>query len=243
MVITVLLIILGIALVFVFINRHKDEEKARLAIVVITVVAIILAVGSLFMRNADPEVTYDPTVDDALAQVAAARIAQHAEGRRLVIIAELQQPTMMAQTRLATFQVAVETHGMEVLGVEPARPGEEVEEGVFVITEAGLGVDAIQNALQNHPNVEVLVSLSGMPGEGIVRMQRQLRDVEFYAIDEQPMPGWTVLIDRQFLKGGIVPALDGDWTDFSGSREEIFERRYVFVTRENVEEVRSRVEF
>jgi hypothetical protein len=242
MIITILLILLGIALIVVFANRKKDEDKARLAIMGITLAAVVLAISSLFFRGGTTG-GYDPTLDDALAEVAGNRIAQHAQGRRTVFIAEVQQASLFDQTRLEAMRASFERNQMEILAVEPARPGFVPEEGVFFITEAGLGIDAIENALRNHPDAEVFVSLAGLPSEEAAGMARRLSTVEFYVIDEQPMPGWTAFLEHGIITGAIVPSLEADWSDFSGTREDIFDRRYVFVTRDNLDEVRARVEY
>jgi hypothetical protein len=242
MIITILLILLGIALVVVFINRKKDEEKAKLAIMVITASAVVLAVMSLFFRGGGA-IAYDPTADDSLARVAGIRIAEHAQGRQAVIIAETRNMSIFAQTRLTALQESLERNNVQILGISPAFPNQEIEEGIILATEAGFGPDALEAALASYPNAQLIISLAGLPSEEIVRLGNRLARLEFYAIDEQPMPGWIAFLEHRLLAGAVVSAIDADWADDSGTAEDLFNRRYVFVTRENLSDVRSRIEF
>ena len=51
MVLTILIIVLGIALAVVYLNREKDEEKARLAILALTAAIVVVAMLRLFLPS------------------------------------------------------------------------------------------------------------------------------------------------------------------------------------------------
>lgn len=242
MILNILLILVGIALVFVFLNRKKDEDKARLAIMVLTITAIVLALVRIFSAGGGDETAYDPSVDDAVAQVAADRIADAAEGRRMVIIADVSYGNVFAQTRLDAFRHRMERHEFEILGVEAGRPeAEDLEEGVFLAENTGISQDAIENALRNYSDVQVIVSLSGMPSE-LNRVARPLEKIEFYVFEDYPYEDWTDDMARGVLNGIIVAATDSDWSNFDGSHEQLFDQRYIFVTPKNFNEVRDRLQ-
>jgi hypothetical protein len=241
MFITIVLIILGIALVVVFLNRKKDEEKAKLGIIGITAAAVVLSILSIFWGGRQSQFAYDPSVDQAVAEVAADRIAQAATGRRAVIVAETENATVFTETRLRVLRDRLAQRNMEVLGVISPRPESQAEEGIFLAEEAGLGADAIEYALRQYPNADVLISMVGMPGDDYSQVASRMGRIELFAFDEHPFPGWIRFVEHRAVSGVIVSAIDGDWADTSGSSEQIFDRRYVFVTPDNVGEVKQRV--
>lgn len=243
MFITIILVLLGIALIAVFINRKKDEEKARIGILGITFAIIVLTIIRLVWgTGGDGGYTYDPSTDHAVAEIAASRIGHAAKGRRAVIIAESSGANLFNQTRLEVLQAELERQGLEILGVEEARPNAETEEGIFG-SEETIEIDAVENALRNYSGVEVLISLAGIPGEGMERLDRRLARVEFYAMEDHPYVDWVSLMREGILNGLILSPTDADWSFTEGSKEEIFDHRYVFVTPENFNEVSHRINY
>lgn len=237
MIINILLVLLGLALLFVFFNRRKDEEKARLGIIVIAFAAIVLS-GLKFIGGGgnQPEFEYDAAVDAAVAEVAADRIAEAAQGRRAVLVANMADD-VVSVARLNAFRTQLEKHQIELLGVQSTRPESDAP-GDLLIREEGVDRRIFEQAIANHQGVEVLISLVGLP---VDFDPQAMRGVEVYAFDDVALAETIELVERGMINGVVVGTYDGDWSDTDGSKEDIFDRRYVFVTPQNVRDVRGRL--
>lgn len=239
MLLTILLVILGVALVVVFLNRQKDEEKARLGIIGLTAAIVVLSLVRLIGIGGGgaSQSIYDVTTDGAIGEVLADRIAQVAQGKRVVIVADANTTNPFAAARLEAFQRRLPTHGKELVGIESPWPPSLLSPGENFPSE-GLDARALKAAIDNHPDAEVLVSLAGFPMHNFDNVARQLEPVELYIFDEYSASDWQDSMTRGIVDGMVLQALNSDWSDISGSGEDLFERRYIFVTRENLSEVR-----
>jgi hypothetical protein len=239
MFLTILLVILGIALVVVYVNRSKDEEKARLAIVGLTGGIVVVAILSLIGVGGGGGPQFDTTVDRGVGEVAAERIALVAKGRQVVLIADQNPHNPFARSRLEGFRARLAAHNMQILGIQDPWPTTAVDHD---FPEEGVSAWGVEEALRNYPNADVYISLVGFPTYGLERVARDLEKVEFYALDENYLTDWVPYLRQGVLNGLVVPPYDSNWHDTSGSSEEVFDRRYVFVTRENLQEVAHRFE-
>lgn len=238
--ITVLLVILGIALVIVFLNRGKDEQKAKVLILGIFGAAIVLTIVRFFVGGSSEESVYDPETDNAVATITADVIVEASKGRRAVILAELERPTRFQEVQLAAFQEHIQTLGVTILGVESAFPNLVVEEGVFPATSPEVGADALENVLSKYSDVELIISMAGTPNQTVTSLGRKMARVEFYALSSQPSEDWVAALRDGVLDGAIVPVVNDQWNFDASTNLEIFNNQFVFVTRENFNEKRSR---
>lgn len=240
MILTILLVILGIALVVVFVNRGKDEEKARLAIIGLTSAIIVLAIVRLVGGGGGlGQATFkvDTTLEERIGEVLADRVVQAATGRRVVIVSDVRPSNPVSKARTEAFQVRLLSHNIELLGVESPWPKIEGR-----LPEEGLSAYAVVEALRQHPEAEVVVSLAGFPGHNLAEVERQLEKVEIFVFEDYVYFEWKPFLNRGVIDGIVMQPLDADWTDESGSAEEMFDQRYIFVTRQNFRELRDRFE-
>lgn len=239
MFLTILLIILGVALAVVFFNRQKDEEKARLGIIGLTAAIIVLSFLRLIgVGGGGAAESFDLTTDGAMGEVFADRIAQAAKGKRVVIVADANTTNPFAAARLEAFKNRLVANGQELLAIASTRPQSILAPGETFPSE-GLDARALEAALRENPEAEVLVSLAGFPMYNFAGVARQLERVEVFIFDEYAAAEWQDSIAAGVVDGIALQALEADWSDTSGSSEDIFNRRYFFVTRGNLSEVRQ----
>lgn len=242
MILTILIIILGIALLFTFVNREKDEEKARLAIVGLTAVIVVLTIARVVLSMKGPTApVYDTALDEKLGGIAADTFANVAKGNTAVIVAPIGLKTPYLEGRLKGFEEQIRTHNITILGIEDAYSPELYPEGQ-IIPEEGLDARAFELALQKHPDAEILISLAGLPTRNMNNIARDLQRIEVYVFDDYTPPNWIDYIQHRVVDGMILQPYDAIWTDTSGTPQEVFNRRYVLVTPENLDDLRSRVD-
>lgn len=240
MLFTIILVILGIALGVVYFNREKDEEKAKLGILGLSMAIVVLSLLRLLGvgSGAPAQSAYDVSVDRQIGEVMADRIAQVAQGKRVVIVGDAQTTNPFASAQIEAFQQRLSGHGLQVVAVESPWPQSLVDSGESFSRE-GLDGRALGAALDQHPEAEMLVSLAGFPLLNYNAVERRLERVEFYVFDDHGVSDWQGAVARGVVDGLIVQTPDADWTDTTGSGKEIFDRRYVFVTRDNLAEIRQ----
>ncbi len=243
--ITIALVLLGVALVVVFFTRGEDEAKAKTRILGIIVVAAVLAVVRIFLNGAaaSEELAYDSQPDDAVAKIMADRVAESTDGTRVVILTEVERPSQFQEVQLNSFRERLQELGLEVLGVEPAFPDRVVEEGVFFATTPGVKVGAVESVLSKYSDVEVIMCLAGMPDESVASLGRRMANVDFFAMDTQPSFGWEPAMAAGVLDGAFLPIIDGTWNEEASTDQEIFDNQFVFVTRETYNELRPRFDY
>ncbi len=240
MVLTILIIVLGIALAVVYLNREKDEEKARLAILALTAAIVVVAMLRLFLPSRTTAPAYDTTTDNAIGGVIADRIAAVADGRKVVIVSAVARPSPFLTARVAGFQERMAANGFEVLGVSEAYP-QEILEANETLPDEGLDARAIGLAIERFPDAEIVVSMVGYPTHNFDRIIRDVQQLEFYIFADFVGQPWQEAVARGIVDGLFIQPLDAVWNDTSGTVEDIFDRRYAFVTRENMPEVLPRV--
>lgn len=233
----ILLVVLGGGLVAVYMNREKDEAKAKVATVGLTIAILVVAMLNL-LNVGDDGAQVDTSVDYVTASVAADRIAQAAQGSRVVLVADPRDYNPMAKVRLEAFRERLPAHNKEILGVQSPWPEDPAD---YEFPEEGLSTWGISKALANFGDVEVVISLAGVPVHGLDDISSQLESVEFFAMDQNFHANSRELVTEGPLKGMVVPPFESNWSDLSGADEELFNRRYVFVTRENLSEVADRL--
>lgn len=237
MVLIIILVLLGLALIAVFVNREKDEEKARLAIMGLTVAILVVAIMSILgVGKGGGAAQFDTSVDRAVGEVSADRIAGVATGSRVVLIVDSRPHNPFAKSRADGFIERLAAHHKEVVGTQDPWP----RDGDLNLPEEGLSSWGIEQALRNFPEADVIVSLAGFPTHGFDEVVRDLQKVEFFAIDENYLTDWVPYVRQGALKGLIVPPYDANWSDTSGTPEEVFDRRYVFVNAQNLAEMTRR---
>lgn len=242
MILTILIVILGIALGVVFFNREKDEDKARLGIMGLTAAIVVLSLVRLISVVGGPdEPEWDTTVDQAIGKVMADKIAEVAQGKRVLIVAQTNTTIPYLEARLESVQEGLRAHNMEIVGVEEAKPPELLETDERYPDE-GLDARGVDAAMQKYPSAEVVVSLAGLPGYNFELIADDLKNVEFFVFDEVSVFDWKDYLAKGHVDGIILQPFDSDWSDTTGSGEAIFDRRYVFVTPDTYEDVRDRVE-
>jgi|SRR5690625_1706092 len=242
MILTILIILLGIALIFTFVNREKDEEKARLAIMGLTALIVVLTIARVAISVRGPAApVYDTSLDESLGAVAADTIAQVAQGNSAVIVAPIGLRAPYLDARLKGFEEQIRTHNITVVGIEDAYSPELYAEGE-VIPEEGLNPRSFELALQRHPDADILISLAGLPRGNLNNLAQDLRRIEVYIFDDYSPTHWANYLESGIINGIIIQPYDAIWTDTSGTPEEIFNRRYVFVTPDNLASLRSRVD-
>ncbi len=243
MITLILLILLGIGLAFVFVNRKKDEEKAKLAMVGIVFATLVVAAVHIYRQSQPAHLTYyDPSLDRQLASVMAERILANSDGRNVVIVGDTDPRNVFHRERMDAMQQAFANANIEVLGVVPARPpleeGEEGFEGDEVIDMRG-----IELALDTHPNVDILICIAGMPFTGWDEVGSRLEAVDFFVVDESIFFDWRPLLRRGVLDGIIIPRFDSNFTDTTGTPDEVYDRRFMLVNMDNLADVADYIDF
>ena len=243
MITLILLILLGIGLAFVFVNRKKDEEKAKLAMIGIVFATLLVSAVHVYRSSQPSHLTfYDPAADRETATIMAERIMAISEGRNVVIVGDTDPRNIFHRERIDAMERAFAAANVEVLGVVPARPplaeGEEGIEGDEVIDMRG-----IELALNTYPNLDLLICIAGMPFTGWEGVSSRLQEIDFFVVDESVFFDWRPLLNRGIVNGIIIPRFDSNFSDTSGTEDDIYDRRFMMVTTENLASVAQYIDF
>lgn len=239
----ILFVVLGLALVFVFKNRDRDEEKAKLGITGILAAIVVLIIIQVIVggREPDPLAGYDPAIDEGIGETIAREIAGEMQGRRLVIISEMGNFRRIAQARLQGAVRGFEAADREVIDTVDSVSVQQ--DGELIISEEGMARGLIEKILTDYPDLDTIVSLAGFPPMSDAEMAAAFRNIEFFVVDEHPWLEWVPLVSRGVIDGIVMSPRDADWSNDEGSPEELFHRRYMLVTRGNLEGALSRVNY
>jgi hypothetical protein len=226
--VNVLLIIFGIALIVVFIQRNKNPELSKLVMIGLVVVLFILQ-GIKWFGGGDGEaaervqITY--TFQSAAASILGQQIARDLDGGKIVLM------QTAPDTEFARSQEAGLKEGLgDGFSLEIASLMESGMDDMMMLEGLGITGDILENVVRDHPGAVALVSAVGIP--------------YFENRPPQNMPPLYILEAPDFgenndlLSQGTVQALiqyksDVDWQAKPArgmSKEEIFDLRYTLIT-------------
>lgn len=223
------------------------------ALVALTLVSAFIRIGA--MRRA-ARLPTDRAREQALGRVTAQLVADRSGPARVAVIIPLAVargwPAAGAETRLRAFRAAAREAGLEIVAeISPlahyeSEYGEdfEYEDGVTpveLLLDVGVNYTALKYAAAQHPDVEVIVCIDGVPIYGVGR-QPGLDSRRVIAVDVHRLaPEWV-----EGLRAGQFEAIIARRREpvpppvaRRPTARDIFDQHYIIVTAEHPEAARK----
>lgn len=238
-----ILVLLLIALIIVFMMRHRLGEKGPLIMAGLTGISVIIALMSIF---SSPTSGVDYKGEHrSVGERAAEIIAEKFEPMSVVLIAYPPDSEFGEFHRELTtrFQRDLGRRGFEVLGfIAPAHPTMD-EDGNWEDVEAMMYARVLREALETHPDAQAIISFAGIPTDRSIPVGF-LEGRPFIVVDVDDLLDHDSLIGE--IRRGAVPLFIGKHPApteavFQSSHPRFFDINYIVVTPETVDEYEAHI--
>ena len=222
-------------------NSAKNMAIGGLCIVVIAI-SIFLIVKQTGQRRGAGNEEYDEIAGAVLGKQVSQRIDKQGE---LILITLHEEPdeTAPIQAALRGFKEALDEanvsttiHLVSLVSLLRELKGDGANAMLF--GEEGIPPFLFDHVIANHSKADAVVSLIGFPSQYKTPKYSATERPVVAGLDLMLISGdaWIGLIRNNYLDFLILPKLRIDETLNAGTDEEIFEKRYHLVSKENLDE-------